>query len=943
MTPELHRIAGDIFDRACRLGPDQRTAYLDSACAANPELRAYVEQLLASDHDVHQNFLGKPAIFAAALYMQGGAPPQLAGTRLGTYEIVRQIGAGGMGVVYEARDLRLNRPVALKVLASTILGDDGIRRFQQEAHAASRLSHPHIVSLYDAGQERGIHYIATELVEGRTLRQLAAEGTVPIRQLVDIATQTASALSAAHEAGIIHRDVKPENIMLRNDGFVKVLDFGLAKVNQAAASNTETQAGIVAGTVHYLSPEQALGKPLGPGSDLFSLGIVLYELATGARPFTGATDWAVLEAIMRHDPGPASRLRPEIDAGLDALIGRLLEKQPGFRFQTAADLSSSLKLLRRDSDSGGSLALQSPNAPPIKPTAVRWPKALLVTAGVVAVAAGGWRIATINLDGLTRPDTAAPRHFERLTSSPGEETSPNLSPDGSQFIYAGLNGRKRDIFLQRTGGLTVVNLTAGSQADNSQPALSRDGMKIAFRSERDGGGLFVMEATGENPRRLSTQGYLPAWSPDGKLLVYSTGTFAEPSARGGPSSLHIVNLSTEADRELKTGDAIQPSWSPKGHSIAYWGVIGGRREIFVASADPGSTRQPVRLTDDGRIAWNPVWSPDGRFLYFVSDRSGVMNLWKLRVNEKTGEADGEVEPITMPTPRMGSFNISADGRALIFAHSERTYNLFYVPYDAARRKVTGVPKPVSSETNYMANFSFSPDQSQIVFDTLGAAQEDLWVMNRDGTGRRRLDADPAKDRCPIWSPTGNEIAFFSDRTGRYEVWLIQSDGSGLRQVTETNGLGMQVPRWSVDGKRLYSARENGLLYVFPAHEGLIRSLQPALPTTVSVKALWARDSPDMRLLALGSFESGPIRLFHRDGNTVETLEANGEHLSWLPDGSAILRPFRGEARLYDLKSAADTILFDVSPGRIYDLNLSGDRIYFTRAVLDGDLWLGRFQ
>lgn len=946
MTPELHRKAAGIFERACELELPERAAYIESACGSDSSLRSYVEQLLQGDRNAPQAFLGKPAVLAAAPFFSGSNTPWLAGTRLGTYEIHCQIGAGGMGIVYEARDLRLNRRVAVKVLTSSIVADDDrIRRFQQEARAASLLNHPNIVSLYDAGQDQGIHYIATELIEGKTLRQLAAEGPVPLKQLLDIAAQTASALSAAHEAGIVHRDIKPENIMVRHDGFVKVLDFGLAKVDVSRTPDTQTKVGLIAGTVHYLSPEQALGRPLGPCSDLFSLGIVLYELSTGTRPFTGATDWAVLDAIVRHNPGPASQLRPEIDVELDALIQRLLEKESEFRFQTAADLRSSLKRLTRDSQSGLSPAppQSAPHASPRR--ASRWTELALTTAAAIAIIGGAywwpapWRALS------TSAADPVPRRFERLTSAPGEETFPNLSPDGSQFFYAGASRGKWDIYLQRTGGSTVVNLTIDSKADDTQPALSRDGMKIAFHSERDGGGLFVMEATGENPRRVSTQGYLPAWSPDGQLLIYSSSSFTDPSARGEPvSRLHILNPSSGADRELKTADAIQPNWSPHGHRIAYWGVAGGgRRELFTVEASPGSEGEPIRLTSDPGLNWSPVWSRDGESLYFLSDRGGLMNLWRIPIDEKSGLPRGEPSPFTMPTPRMGSFNFSSDGRTMVFSNSDRGSNLFSVPYRAKDRKTAGEPESAISGTHYISNFSFSPDQSQMVYDTVGAPDEDIWVMNRDGTGRRRLDANPAKDRGPVWSPTGKEIAFFSDRSGRYEVWVIHSDGSGLRQITETAGPGLQAPGWSRDGQRLYSSRENGIIQVFPAHQGLIRNPDPALPPAIAVKSLWARESPDNRILALGSLSSGPFTLFHRDRQTAETTPFRGERQSWLPDGSGILYPWRGRCLLYDLKSATEVVLFDVSPARINAVALAGNRIYFTRAVRDGDLWLGRLK
>ncbi len=958
MSPDLHRRASTVFGRACEIPEAERSRFLDSACEGDAELRTYVEALLADDREAPHSFLNRPAIYAAAKLLQGnprrGLARVLIGASLGNYEIEKQIGSGGMGTVFRARDVRLNRAVAVKVLTSDFNDEsDRIHRFQQEARAASLLNHPNIVSIYDADQDQGVYYIAAELVEGRTLRQLAEEGPVPIRQLMDIASQTASALAAAHEAGIVHRDVKPENIMVRDDGFVKVLDFGLAKLTEHPRSQPpdfSTRPGWIAGTVHYLSPEQAMGKPVGPCSDLFSFGVVLYELATGVRPFTGPTDAAVFDAILRHTPAPVSQLRPEVDSELEALIHRLLEKEPEFRFQTAADLRSTLKRLTRDSRSGisgsAAVAITEPDPGPRAKNSsskLDW-RVVFATAAVVlafVAALALWRQQQAALR-----STAVPSRFERLTTAAGEERFPNLSPDGSQFFYAGESSGKWDIYLQRTGGSTVVNLTAESNEDDTQPALSPDGSRIAFRSERNGGGLFVMEATGENPRRVSSRGYLPAWSPDGSQLVYSTVTFGTPTARGEPvGRLVILNLNTGAERELETGaDAIQPNWSPHGNRIAYWGLnAGGRRDIFTISATATPARV-VRVTDDASVDWSPVWSRDGRFLYFLSDRGGVMNLWRVAIDEPSGEVRGKPEAVTMPTPEMSFFSFSADGRGIIFSTAERGSHLFSIRWDAARRSVVGTPERVVDRTHHMANFSFSPDGSQIVYDTVGGPQEDIWVMDRDGSGQRRLQADPAKDRAPAWSPNGDEIAFLSDRSGRYEVWAVRADGSGLRQVTQTTGRGLQGPTWSGDGNRIYSSRQNGVGVVFPAHASTPVREPEVLPGIGASDTLVILEPPGGRgRLLIGEPGTDILRLYEPGNQAAEVLPFRGMYPVWSPDGSAIVYGRGGQCLLYDLHTRVERQLFDESPGRIYRVEFSRDRIFFTSNVRNGDIWIGRMD
>jgi serine/threonine protein kinase len=359
MTPEIYRQAGELFDRLRELSDRELMPALDAACTGNAELRAQVMRLIEADRSAGSgSFLERRAVEDAARLLTPETPALPAdGTVIGNYRLGARIGAGGMGVVYEGRDLHLDRRVAVKILPVTLAAEAGerIRRFQREARAASTLNHPHIVSIFDADFDQGYHYIAMEFVEGKTLRQLVQAQSQPLdsQTILDWIGQAASALSAAHAAGIVHRDIKPENIMIRPDGFIKVLDFGLAKLrepasNTAGASDLRTRPGNLAGTIQYLSPKQIQGEPAGPQSDLFSLGVVAYELATGVRPFVGPTDGAVFNAILNRTPPAPSAVRPSLGTELDGLIMRALEKDPELRFQTAGDLRSSCRLLNRD-------------------------------------------------------------------------------------------------------------------------------------------------------------------------------------------------------------------------------------------------------------------------------------------------------------------------------------------------------------------------------------------------------------------------------------------------------------------------------------------------------------------------------------------------------------------------------------------------------------------
>ncbi len=943
LSPEQHVRASEIFLRLGELPPEERQAVLCDACGSDAALRDYILALMSADEQAPATFLAQDAMKVAAGYLIHDEPQ--AGLMLGHYRVGARIGAGGMGTVYEGYDTRLGRSVAIKLLPSAFTGDrERVQRFEREWRAISLLNHPNIVSLYDAGFAEGHHYIATELVEGQTLRAVGAAGRLLRTTLVDLGVQLSSALAAAHGAGVLHRDIKPENIMMRPDGIVKVLDFGLAKLNEAATvdgATVLTRHGNLAGTVRYLAPEQVLGKPASAASDLYSVGVVLYELATGVQPFSGPTDGAIFDAILHRTPDPPQQLCPTLDDGVAEILMRLLEKDPDLRFQTAGDLRSSLRRLARG-EGASSTVIERPRAATKPLGRMLWPAAGLAVAAMA--------LALYWLYSRRSPPAAQrlPMRFERLTEAPGDELFPHLNADGTQFVYASAPDRQSDIFLQRSGGSTPVNLTKDSPADDTHPALSRDGSQIAFRSERGGGGIFVMDATGENPRRVSSRGFHPAWSPDGRAIVCSTETFTAPSIRGTPSSrLLIIDLATGAERMLGSDDAMQPSWSPHGHRIAYWGLAaGGQRNVYTISAGTIGGK-PVPVTVDAAVDWNPVWSPTGAELYFLSDRGGTMNLWQVPIDERSGALRGEPSPVTVPALYAMHFGIAAGGNAFTFVQAQQETSLYSVAFDDQRHETHGPITPSISSTisRSVYNFSFSPDGQQIVHDTVGESQEDIWIVDLNGSGRRRLTSDSFKDRSPAWSPVTNEIAFFSDRSGDYDEWIIRADGGGLRRLTQ--GAHMQKPVWTSDGSRILAARLPGSpTFIDPRLSRPITNPASA-PGLEGQQGLffwqWPRQGGTLvgeQLVSAGHFN---LVLYTPATGRLEPLGITGRRPAWLAGERQFIFTRDGDCLLYDPALRREKLLFSVAPNRIYALDTSRPgRIYFTQTVQHADVWLGRF-
>ena len=869
-----------------------------------------------------------------------------AGRNLLHFRLVEKIGEGGMGVVWKAVDTALDREVAIKLLPDVFRDDpERLLRLEREARVLASLNHPNIAAVYGLHELEGQRFIAMELVGGEDLSQRLSRGPLSIEDAVATAKMVTQALEAAHEKGVIHRDLKPANVKLAMGGEVKVLDFGLAKalapvaegasVPNSAQSPTVTAgtiAGMLLGTAAYMSPEQARGRAVDRRTDIWSFGCLLYEMLTGRQAFGGDTVSDSLAAVLSREPD-WSALPGNLPSAIRQLLARCLDKDSRTRLRDIGEARVALATAALDADRQ-------------QAGASRWPERIAWLALIVVVAAVlAWRseqLGRLAASGHPLPSFT----LKRLTELPGPELHPSLSPDGRQLLYTSAASGNRDIYLLRVGGQRAINLTANSPLDDSQAAFSPDGERIAFRSERDGGGLFVMGATGESVRRLTDFGFDPAWSPDGKHLAFAAEVVDDPYLRKATSGLWTVALDTgRTTRLTDKADGVQPAWSPTGDRIAYWANTDGQRDIWTVSTSGG---EPVPITQDRHTDWSPAWSPDSRWLYFSSDRGGSMNLWRVAIDVTTGAVSGDPLPVTAGTRDIGYSRLSADGARMVVMAYDRTVDISLYAIDAL---LAGDERPRTVlRRQSLFGCSPGPEGAWLACTTKGA-QEDLVTLRVDGSELRRLTDDVHKDRGALWTPDGESLVFFSTRGGKWDNWSIRIDGSGLRQITTDIG-GTMGSALSADGSRLAITAQNRDLVVvdtgkLSTMETATRLLSKDARGRFWRAGTWSPDGSRLVVVetdgaatahnyALYDFGSGALR-------AIDVAPGSGPRpvAGWLPDPARLI-----------LRGSEDIVLYDVATGGRRRLTAGGSNAVLSRdgrvlmverEVLDSEIWLLTFE
>lgn len=865
------------------------------------------------------------------------------GTRLGVYEVVAPLGAGGMGEVYRARDERLGRDVAIKVLPADFAKDaDRLKRFEQEARATSALNHPNILTVYDIGTHEGAPYIVEELLEGEELRAQLDEGAIAPKKAIEYARQIADGLAAAHAKGIVHRDLKPENLFITKDDRVKILDFGLAKLrsqpndpvdSQVPTQKKITDPGTVMGTVGYMSPEQVRGQDVDHRSDIFSFGVILYEMLSGRRTFTGDSAIEVMNAILKEEPPELNETNAKISPALEKIVRRCLEKKPERRFHSAHDLGFALEALSGSAGVSPAQAGFQP-APAGRMPALPGTRERLAWIAAAVLLLGLLLALPFAVKYLRQSPPAAPVAGRFTIAAPEKATNieaPELSPDGRHLVFIATTEGRNRLWLRPLGSLTAQPLP-GTEGVFGLPFWSPDGRSLGFAA---GGELRKLDLAGGAPQMLCR---LPAdvglsvggtWNRGGVILFSATAGIYRVLATGGESALALRSDQPSLYR--------WPVFLPDGrHFLVRRVLTPEAAEIQLAALDSQETTRLLAADSQARYA-------NGHLLFV---RAGALQAQPFDADslKLTGEPFVVADKVRVAVNARGYFSVSDNG-SLVYDPNALADNQQLTWLDRA-----GKPLGTVGPTGEYEYPRLSPDGKRVAVARRDPQSQnwDIYVIDLARGASSRLTFDPGDDRYPVWSPDDSHIAWSANRDGAFQIYQKLANGVGQEELLRNEDVRIGATSWSADGRLLLYSRIDPKtrqdLWVLP----LAGDHQPSLFLQTPFTENHGRFSPDGRWIAYTSADQGRfevfVQTFPASGGKWPISTSGGQQPWWRSDGKELYY-LSLDAKLMavevkpggSFEAGAPRALFDLAPVRAlggissYAVTAAGDRFLFVTA------------
>ncbi len=920
MNGERLKQIEEIYHAAMEIAPAERQAFLDESCGDDDDLRREVESLLAINRTSNNIFNTPPESLAAEMFSNKENTANLAGKEISHYKVIRLLGAGGMGEVYLAEDTKLRRKIALKLLPPQFETDpERKKRFEKEARAVSALNHPNIITIYEIEEAENISFMATEFIDGQTLRQRIAEKPFSWQEAVKIAIQVAGALDSAHSVGIIHRDIKPANIMIRRDGIVKVLDFGLAKLTAPDSggfeSRDQTAPHRVMGTINYMSPEQALGQQVDARTDIFSFGVVLYEMLTNDLPFAGASDAAIYNQTIHKTLPSVCESNVGIPATLDQIVKHALEKDRDARYQSFADLRADLKTLLRDSQtdlsdyafSNQTVLQTDPNkfTPSTKSNEKQvsksrksavWLLAPLLILGLVAAFGVYWKYFYV-------PNPAV-GNFQSIKldvlTAHGLAESVAISPDGKYIAYAkSEEDGRQSLWLRQTASAGDTQIAPPGNTKYDFLRFSRDGNFLYFVGVEGAGqpsSLYQMTTLGRNQRKLITGvDSQISFSPDGKQIAFIR-------VSQGDNSITIADAEGGNERILRTrkypevfGDEV--SWSPDGKLIAVPTLTrgatyaGGMAVVDVAAGT--ETRIPLKEEKLLRIS-QIAWLNDGKGLIYTPYAADMGQRYQIRY---AAFPDGEIQNVTNDLSSYEDFSLTADSQTLVAVQREYSMGI-WLTVENDFTSAVGINSKTAADDGERG-ISWTKD-GKIVFVSSEGGAQNIWRMDADGGNPNPLTKDYRFGKLlPTLSIGGDAITFLSRAVDPITKELIpgntffqmDSDGQNVRRVVESNDCAFAAASANADWV-VYTSRADGKFRIWKvllkggAAVQLtdVDSISPAISRDGKSVAYFIREKDKPLKLGIISIDGGaPQKIIELPATT--NADAG---IEWNKTGSAVL-------------------------------------------------------